>query len=256
MPLLLPQAHIFFEFFEPDRSDTCRLLVLGGRPPLPSWLSNVASGLPKDGVWAADRGVDACMSAGIVPRNVLGDFDSISKEGETWLKRLGAEVEIERFPADKDWTDFQLCLNRIKGDILVTGCWGGRFDHAFANVFSAMWGLEWGASVLAFADESEILIPMAAEGQTGGSAAVELLLLSEASAVSLLPLCELCEGVTVRGVKWELTEAALHQGRPYTLSNVPTGEKISVKIEKGVLGVYCFFDGPAPIIPPDFSIFE
>lgn len=190
-------------------------------------------------VWAADRGVDACMSASVTPSRVLGDFDSISKEGEAWLKHLGAQIEVERFTVDKDYTDFQLCLNHIKGDLLVTGCWGGRFDHTFANIFSTLWGLELGVKIRAFADESEVLIPLVAEEQV---AVLELHLLSEVSVISLLPLSDLCEGVELRGAKWELTGATLAQGRPYAVSNVSTGEKISVKIERGVIGVYCFFE--------------
>jgi thiamine pyrophosphokinase len=180
------------------------------------------------------------MSAGVIPHHVLGDFDSIRGEGKEWLERFGSEVAIERFTADKDYTDFQLCLNRARGDLLVTGCWGGRFDHAFANVFSALWGLEWGARVVAFADESEILIPLAADRHR--CAALEMRMFSKVSAVSLLPLCESCEGVDIRGTRWELTGATLAQGRPYAVSNVPAEEKISVKIEKGIIGVYCFFE--------------
>ena len=233
MPLLLPQAHIFFE---PEQADACRVVVLGGRAPALSWLQSVASGKV---VWAVDHGVDACMAAGIIPRHVVGDFDSISEEAEAWLERRGAEVEVERFPADKDSTDFQICLNRSKGDLLVTGCWGGRFDHAYSNVFSSLWGLECGARIRAFADDSEVLIPLAA-GERG--AAFELRLLSEASAISLLPLCESCEGVSIRGTKWELSGATLAQRRPYAVSNIPAGEKVSVKIERGIVGVYCFFE--------------
>ena len=239
MPLLLPQVHISFE---PEQKNDAPLLVLGGRAPSLPWLRSVASDRI---VWAADRGANACMAAGIVPNHVLGDFDSISQEGEAWLRRIGPEVE--RFPAEKDHTDFQLCLKRLEGGLLVTGCWGGRFDHAFANVFSALWALEWGVKVLAFADESEVLIPLEAGGQ---SAALELRLLSDVSAISLLPLCGVCEGVEVRGTKWELTGATLVQGRPYAVSNVPAGEKVSVKIEKGILGVYCFFETDLRYIEP------
>jgi len=234
MPLLLPQAHIYLE--RTDGSEPVHLAVLGGRAPLVSWMRSVASDKV---IWAVDHGVDACMAAGVVPHYVLGDFDSILEEGQAWLEHKGPEIEVERFAADKDYTDFQLCLNRVKGDLLVTGCWGGRFDHAFANVFSALWGMECGARVLAFADESEILIPLAAEGQ---SAALELHLLSKVSAISLLPLCESCEGVNIQGAKWELSGATLTQGRPYAVSNIPVEEKISVKVEKGIIGVYCFFD--------------
>jgi thiamine pyrophosphokinase len=208
-----------------------QVVVLGGRAPRASWLRSVASGKV---VWAADRGAEACKSAEIAPTYALGDFDSIGEEGEAWLERLG--VETERYPADKDYTDFQLCLNRAEGDLLVTGCWGGRFDHAFANVFSIPWGREWGAEVRAFADESEVLIPLA------GEAALALAFRTRPLALSLLPLDALCAGVTIHGTKWELDGAELSLGRPYAVSNVPVEDRVTVKIEKGSVGVYCLFE--------------
>jgi thiamine pyrophosphokinase len=210
--------------------DVNQAVVLGGRAPEASWLRSAASGRI---VWAADRGAEACRTAGITPTYALGDFDSIGEESEAWLERLG--VKTERYPTDKDYTDFQLCLNRVKGNLLVTGCWGGRFDHAFANVFSILWGKEWGADVRAFADESEVLIPMV------GEASLTLVFRTRPLVLSLLPLGALCEGVTLHGTKWELKGADLSLGRPYAVSNVPTEDRVTVEIEKGSVGVYCLF---------------
>jgi thiamine pyrophosphokinase len=164
----------------------------------------------------------------------LGDFDSIGEEGGAWLERLG--VETQRYPADKDYTDFQLCLRQIKGDLLVTGCWGGRFDHSFANVFSILWGREWGANVRAFADESEVLIPLA------GEETLTLAFRARPLVLSLLPLDARCEGVTLHGTQWELNGAELLLARPYAVSNVPVEDRVTVKIEKGSVGVYCLFE--------------
>jgi thiamine pyrophosphokinase len=208
-----------------------QVVVLGGRAPKASWLRSVASGRA---VWAADRGAEACRAAEISPTYALGDFDSIGEKDEAWLKRLG--VKTERYPADKDYTDFQLCLNRAKGNLLVTGCWGGRFDHAFANVFSIPWGREWGAEVRAFADESEVLIPLV------GEAFLTLAFRTRPLALSLLSLDALCEGVAIHGTKWELNGAELSLGRPYAVSNVPVEDCVTVKIEKGSAGVYCLFE--------------
>ena len=213
--------------------DVSQVVVLGGRAPRASWLRSVASGKV---VWAADRGAEACRAAEISPTYALGDFDSIGEESENWLERLG--VKSERYPADKDYTDFQLCLNRAKGNLLVTGCWGGRFDHAFANVFSIPWGREWGANVRAFADESEVLIPLV------GEAELTLVFQTRPSVVSLLPLETLCKGVTLHGTRWTLNGAELFLGRPYAVSNVPAGDRVTVSIEKGSVGVYCLFEEP------------
>ena len=225
--LVLPQLEIEFD----PKVDVRQVLVLGGRAPRSSWLRQAASGKT---VWAADRGAEACRTAEIKPACVLGDFDSISVEAREWLEGWG--VETEQFPTDKDYTDFQLCLSRMKGDLLVTGCWGGRFDHAFSNIFSALWGNEWGADIQVFADESEALIPLR------GDSEVELFFDIPPVAVSLLPLSGECENVTIRGVKWELNNVKLTQGRPYAISNVPVDDRISVEIGSGFLGVYCLFD--------------
>ncbi|MDR1731857.1 MAG: thiamine diphosphokinase [Synergistaceae bacterium] len=207
-----------------------QILVLGGRMPDAAWLREAASGKR---VCAADSGVDACRIANVRPDHALGDFDSIGDEGRRWLERLGIRPEL--YPADKDYTDFQLCLKGLKGDILVTGCWGGRFDHAFGNIFSALWGEEWGVRVRAFADETEVLFPLF-EGE-----AVELTFYLPVVALSLLPLTAVCGGVTVEGVRWELHDAELPQSHPWTISNRPLGESVRVKAGSGVLGVYCLF---------------
>ncbi|MDR2175401.1 MAG: thiamine diphosphokinase [Synergistaceae bacterium] len=223
--LSLPQADLEFE--EEVRAE--RLLVLGGRTPAIEWLRRAASG--RD-VWAVDRGAEFCRAAGIEPVHALGDFDSIGKEGREWLERLG--IDPERYPADKDYTDFQLALRRAGGDLLVTGCWGGRFDHAFANVFSALWGREWGADIRAFADESEVLVPLF------GRARLALRFRAPPLALSLLPLSHECEA-GIRGTKWELDRAPLLQERPYAISNVPAAKEVVVEIGRGAAGVYCVF---------------
>ncbi|MDR2136775.1 MAG: thiamine diphosphokinase [Synergistaceae bacterium] len=224
--LTLPQAEIVFE----GEVRAEQLVVLGGRAPDASWLRSVALG---KSVWAVDRGAWACRNAGVSPIYALGDFDSIADEDRQWLEHL--DVKIDRYPADKDYTDFQLCLRRAGGNLLVTGCWGGRFDHAFANVFSIPWGCEWGAKVRAFADESEVLIPLV------GKTSIELEFRARPSVVSLLPLSDVCEGVSLRGTKWELNDAEIFLKRPYTVSNVPTEDRVQVRLEKGSLGVYCLF---------------
>jgi len=209
--------------------DAERIAVLGGRAPDPFWLRSAADGRA---VWAADRGAEACRAAGLIPGHALGDFDSIGKDTAEWLKHLG--VKTEHFPKDKDKTDFQLCLERAGKNLLVTGCWGGRFDHAFANVFSALWdGRNLG--VLAFADESEVMMLLT------GQSALELEFQTLPLALSLLPLSDICRGVDIYGTKWELKGAELSQGRPCAISNVAEQNHVSVRIEQGILGVYCLF---------------
>lgn len=203
------------------------LLVLGGRAPDPEWLGRMACGRE---VWALDRGTDACRAAGVLPSRVLGDFDSISNESREWVEERG--VAVDRYNPDKDDTDFQLALKLLVGDALVTGCWGGRFDHAFSNVFSSLAARERGVRVLCFADEREVLFPLR------GLSTLELEFWASPSALSLLPLTAACKGVFVENAKWPLEDAVLLQSSPCAVSNVPLGDKVRVSVREGVLGVY------------------
>ena len=203
------------------------LLVLGGRAPEPDWLRKVSVGRK---IWALDRGADACRAAGVVPTRILGDFDSVSDGAREWAERMGARAD--RYCPDKDDTDFQLALRLLSGDVLVTGCWGGRFDHAFSNVFSSLGAMGRGVRVLWFADEHEVLFPL------WGPAKLELDFESPPSVLSLLSLTASCEGVSIENVKWPLDDVELAQGSPREISNVPLGRLVRVEVRSGVLGVY------------------
>ena len=227
MLLELPQVIAGFE----EAPEIRQVLVLGGRAPEPSWLQRIVFNRV---VYAADRGAEACKAAGILPIQVLGDFDSINEDAKAWLD--AHSIELERYPADKDETDFQLCLSRVHGDLLVTGCWGGRFDHAFSNIFSALWGRKTGANVRVFADETEALF-LLFDGES-----LELDFKTRPLAISLLPLGSRCNNVDIRGVKWELCGAELLQAYPCAVSNVPENGRVFVNVGEGVLGVYCYWE--------------
>jgi len=202
-------------------------MVLGGRAPDLDWLRKVSAGRE---TWALDRGADACRAAGVVPFRILGDFDSVSDGAREWAERMG--VKADRYSPDKDDTDFQLALRLLFGDVVVTGCWGGRFDHAFSNVFSSLGAMEHGVRVLWFADEREVLFPLL------GPAKLELNFEIPPSALSLLSLTTSCQGVSIENVKWPLDDAELAQGSPREVSNVPLDRCVRVEVRSGVLGVY------------------
>lgn len=228
--LRLPQATVVMGYggaCQGSESSPCRLLVLGGRAPAPDWLAEVAMGRE---IWALDRGADACRTAGVRPDRILGDLDSISDEARRWAE--GLKIETMRYDPDKDDTDFQLALGLLEGECVVTGCWGGRFDHAFSNVFSSLWGSECGAHVLCFADDRELLFPLQ------GPSELHLSFLRVPPVLSLLPLTAVCEGVSIDNAKWPLEDARLLQGRPWAVSNVPLGSNVTISVRSGTLGIY------------------
>lgn len=207
------------------------LIVLGGRAPSHDWFVS-ASKITSE-VWAADSGGRVCVRSGISPARLIGDFDSIESADKSKLVSQGAA--IEEFPKDKDMTDYQLCLQLAgkekKSNVIVTGAWGGRFDHAQSNIYSALWARDWGVRVLCIADERETFFYL------NDAESIEIIFNNHAKIVSLLPL-DICEGVNVNGTKWTLNAEKLFPKKPYTISNTPIADKVRVNLRKGVLGVY------------------
>ena len=53
------------------------ILVAGGRPPSKKWFSKVAKNKV---IYCADSGIDVCYKSKMLPKVVVGDMDSCSKE--------------------------------------------------------------------------------------------------------------------------------------------------------------------------------
>ncbi|MEA3283478.1 MAG: thiamine diphosphokinase [Synergistota bacterium] len=212
-----------------------RVMVAGGRKPISSWLTDLCRGRE---LWAVDSGADSCMKAGIVPDLCLGDFDSLSRSSFDWLQKNA--VPLERHPADKDFTDLQLSIERDRQDpsgyLIITGCWGGRFDHLWSLVMSAFEADIFPHGPIVLADHRELMFFL----KGGDSCTISLKDKNEPKALSLLALSDKAEGVSVSGVKWPLSRASLRRENPYAVSNVilPDVEEIPVSLEKGALGIY------------------
>ena len=66
--------------------DETVVVVLGAERLHPQSIADI----PSDAyVIAADSGVDHARSAGLLPREVVGDFDSISRRGLKWARQHG-----------------------------------------------------------------------------------------------------------------------------------------------------------------------
>jgi thiamine pyrophosphokinase len=233
--LLLPQVRFSFEKELPAPHI---LLVAGGRPPQKEWLAQAATGFP---IWCVDSGIDICQASNVVPQWVIGDGDSATSTGWAWGNTLDIPVEVH--PPEKNLTDLQLALQKVgfiygQATVIVTGVWGGRFDHTFSNIYSLMGCEEYGVRGCCAADETEVLMMLK------GKDSVHIQTNGKLEVVSLLPLSRHCSGVFIDGVHWPLADVDLHNGLPYAISNRPhkSGTEITVGVESGWLGVYLCWD--------------
>ena len=207
------------------------LLLAGGRAPSKAWLKGVTAANELR-VYCADKGVDYALAASLLPQLVVGDCDSGSLACYEQAKAMGARLELH--PPAKDDTDLQLLLQQLpSAPLLVSGIWGGRFDHLFSNVYSLLAFKQKQATQVIMADEQELMLLMDAGEE------VEILLANPAKvhALSILPLNE-ATVVSCDGVRWPLHEAVLTQHRPYAISNEALAAGVRCTCHKGSLGFY------------------
>lgn len=223
----LPQC----EIFTPKTAQEI-LFATGGRAPNVDWFKAVASGRK---IFCVDKGVELCRACDLVPNFLIGDFDSAGNDSVEWAR--AKNIPVEQHPADKDLTDTQLALNHaaeLFGEhvALLTGCFGGRFDHLYSTIFTC-------AAIdrkIFLADEREIVFYMR------GGESVDVKFFKKPLALSLLPMTEICAGVTTKNLHWELDGATLTQNFPNAISNRVESDKISVSVERGTLAIYFCFD--------------
>ena len=174
-----------------------------------------------DFVIAADGGQRLLAEMGITPHLVVGDFDS--SEAPT-------DVPYIQHPVVKDETDTTLAvkegMRRGYEVFLLYGCQGGLPDHAFANV--------------------QTLHRIAKEGLHGylvGNGMIGTVILDRKmqfapkGRVSVFSLSDLSEGVTIRGLQYELENACLTNDVPLGVSNAGDGSPAEISVKHGVLYV-------------------
>ena len=231
MKLTIPQCTVVFQQAEAELV----VMVAGGRAPAAKWLAAMAQFYP---VWAVDRGIETCREAAVVPEILLGDADSGAASSWQWLEAL--RIPTVKYPVDKDYTDLQLALQELAvrrpgSAVLLTGGWGGRFDHAWSNVFSLLQATDAGLGVAGIVDQAEAMFFLP------GGQQLEIEFVQLPKIVSLVPLTPVCEQVTSQGVHWPLHGVNLSMRAPAAISNRLAGgaQKIGVGLSEGILGIYC-----------------
>lgn len=198
-----------------------RLLgVLGGdsigHEALTAWVD------ASDIIVAADGGVHHLDRISVVPQLIVGDMDSALS-----VHRYSSELIV--IDQDENRSDLEKLLaaaQRFRVDQVVLICiHGGRMDHFLAS-FSAAIACELNIRWVLPEEHVVLLRPGFQGGFSTGSA----------KRISLIPLEGECT-VRSQGLRWELTNTALAAGQHVSLSNVSTGEAISLQVSGGHLAL-------------------
>lgn len=187
---------------------------------------------PGDFVVAADLGAQHALAWGWQVDLLVGDLDSLSPEVARRIETAG--TRILRAPAAKDETDTELALAHAlllgADEVIVCGATGGRTDHLIANVLllarpdlaSAGVRLADGGETVRLLRAEEQLVRLVIEGGAG-------------DLVSLLPCGGDAVGVSTQGLLYPLFSETLHLGQARGMSNVLTGARCEVSLQRGQL---------------------
>ncbi|WP_316249253.1 thiamine diphosphokinase [Roseicyclus sediminis] len=159
---------------------------------------------------AADGGADAAIAAGIVPRAVIGDLDSLSDAARA---RLPADILYQI--TEQESTDFDKALRRLQVPlVLAVGFTGGRLDHELAVYHT-----------LATRPEHRCIVFGGLDIVFHAPPTIELDL-PQGTRVSLFPMA----GVTgrSRGLLWPIDGLELHPARRIGTSNAATGGTVEI----------------------------
>ncbi len=188
----------------------------------------------KDGdfVIAADAGFSHCERLGIEPDLIVGDFDSLKEgDGEALEEIRRREPErILTLPSEKDDTDMlaaiRVGLEKGCREFFLYGGLGGRLGHTIANIQCLNYLKERGAS--GYLTGASGLIQVAKNETIRFEK-------RETGWLSLFSLGEKAEGVTLRGLKYELTDAVVTNSFPIGVSNEFIGKEAAVTVRNGTL---------------------
>ncbi len=174
-----------------------------------------------DFVIAADGGLRHTEKLGIVPQEILGDFDSLG------YTPTGANV----FPVEKDDTDAMLAVRRglelgYREFVLYGSVDGSRLDHTVANFQTLQFLADRGAA--GYLVGKDFLITVVKEGAIAFPAGCR-------GTLSVFCLGSDASGVTLEGLYYPLKNGKLTAGFPLGVSNHFTGDPARISVGRGSL---------------------
>ncbi|MEK9197725.1 thiamine diphosphokinase [Ureibacillus sp. 179-F W5.1 NHS] len=178
----------------------------------------------------ADRGSLYLIEEGIMPKEIVGDFDSLSEE--EWIKVSTLVENVEKVQAEKDETDTDLALLKAMkydpSEIYLTGVTGGRLDHFEAAIRSMyrfqMLNQKTKIKIINSHNEICILLP----GKH------TILRDEKYRYISFFAYEKEVENVTLRGVKYETTNETIEIGTSRFTSNELISELGYISFSSGI----------------------
>jgi thiamine pyrophosphokinase len=200
------------------------LLICNGRPPSRSLTHRLAR--QADLIVAADGGANVAREYRIPPDVIIGDMDSI-KPSTTRAFSSSLRIQVTR----QDNTDLEKALDfmMLRGveEVVIIGATGRRLDFTLGNL-SVIWHYADRLRVR-FVDDTLVAAPIVRPARTFAPAG---------TTVSLIPFGG-CSGITLRNLKYTLTNATMRVG-DIGVSNIVVRSPFTVSVKRGRLLLIVF----------------
>jgi thiamine pyrophosphokinase len=195
------------------------LVLCNGDPPQRSFVRRLTKKV--DRVVAADGGANVAREIGIVPDLIIGDLDSMTSATRRHFRDV-----LTLHVARQDNTDLEKALEYLAAhgvrDVIVLGGIGRRIDFTIGN-FSVLWKYR------AF-----MCVRFAGDGWYAMAAAKKNIIHAHiGTVVSLIPFGP-CDGITLRGLEYLLTNASMRIG-DVGISNVVRSSPFKVSVQRGTM---------------------
>lgn len=176
-------------------------------------------------VICADGGLEKAEKLNLIPNIVVGDLDSVSPDV---LKHyLNKNLELIKYPEEKDFTDMEIAIeyavSKNYNDIILVGATGSRLDHTVGNILLLEKYFLNGIKIKILDNNNVVQI-------IGSKLQIKH---KQNSYVSIIPVTEIIEGVTLKGFKYPLTDVTVKRGSTLCISNQIEDEIGIITIEKG-----------------------
>lgn len=211
------------------------VLVAGGRVK-EALLKQVLEQQNEDAVWliAVDGGLSVLKHMGLIPQEIVGDFDTVSQEILAYYQGIDGILWQTHKP-EKDATDTELALVAAEeagcDKVIILGATGGRLDHELSNI-----------QLLNLYRDSHMKVEILDEKN-------RITLISSSSEttkvfqknkqygmyLSFVPLSETVFGITLCGFKYPLTKRDITIGSSLCISNELVEDEGLLQFEKGIL---------------------
>ncbi len=180
---------------------------------------------------AVDGGYSRFLELDIEPDIALGDFDSLGYEPS------GCKCSV--YPREKDDSDLERALERIYLDgyrkITIFGALGGRLDHTLGNLRACAFASRRGCDI-EIVGLFETVVMLSGEGYFEREDFSEYTDISPVT-VSLMPILSPCEGLFIRGMKYEGDDIRIEDNGSICLSNESVDEPILIGLERGTIAM-------------------